>query len=383
MSLQRQIVVWIGVVALAVYALVELSGVLMPFLAGITIAYLLDPLASKLECLGLNRLGASSVILALFVAAILLILVVLVPVLTRQLTAFILSLPGIAARLQDLVILEGGKLVEHYGGETLRKLGIDAPLTPADMQSSIGSVVGQAINYAIGFLNSLWSGSRALFGLFSILVVTPVVAFYILLDWRRMTGAIDGWVPARHRSNVRAIARDIDRALAGFVRGQSVVSLILGSWYAVGLTLAGLNFGFLIGITGGFLSFVPFLGSLTVLIVSTAVAVVQGWPEWRLILVTLAVVLSGQFLEGNVLSPYLVGHSIGLHPVWLMLALVICSTLFGIPGLLIAVPLAAALGVLARFALRHYLASPLYTGERPPEPERVTFEPRIVEASRD
>lgn len=383
MSLQRQIVVWIGVVALAVYALVELSGVLMPFLAGIAIAYLLDPLASKLERLGLNRLGASSVILALFVAAILLILVVLVPVLTRQLTAFVLSLPGIAARLQDLVILEGGKLVEHYGGETLRKLGIDAPLTPADMQSSIGSVVGQAINYAIGFLNSLWSGSRALFGLFSILVVTPVVAFYILLDWRRMTGAIDGWVPARHRSNVRAIARDIDRALAGFVRGQSVVSLILGSWYAVGLTLAGLNFGFLIGITGGFLSFVPFLGSLAVLIVSTAVAVVQGWPEWRLILVTLAVVLSGQFLEGNVLSPYLVGHSIGLHPVWLMLSLVICSTLFGIPGLLVAVPLAAALGVLARFGLRRYLASPLYTGERPPEPERVTFEPRIVEAGRD
>ena len=383
MSLQRQVLIWIAVLALTVYALVALSGVLMPFLAGITIAYLLDPLASKLERLGLNRLGASAVILALFVAAILLILVVLVPVLTRQLTAFVLGLPGIAARLQDLVILEGGKLVERYGGETLRKLGIDAPLTPADMQSSIGSVVGQAINYIIGFLNSLWSGSRALFGLFSILVVTPVVAFYILLDWRRMTGAIDGWVPARHRAAVRAIARDIDRALAGFVRGQSVVSLILGTWYAVGLTMAGLNFGFLIGITGGFLSFVPFLGSLAVLIVSTAVAVVQGWPEWRLILVTLGVVLSGQFLEGNVLSPYLVGHSIGLHPVWLMLALVICSTLFGFPGLLVAVPLAAALGVLARFALRSYLASPLYTGEPETARATVTFEPRIVEAGRD
>jgi predicted PurR-regulated permease PerM len=383
MSLQRQILIWIAVLALAVYALVALSGVLMPFAAGIAIAYLLDPLACKLERLGLNRLGASALILALFVAAILLILVVLVPVLTRQLTAFVLSLPGIAARLQDLVILEGGQLVERYGGETLRKLGIDAPLTPADMQSSIGSVVGQAINYIIGFLNSLWSGSRALFGLFSILVVTPVVAFYILLDWRRMTGAIDGWVPARHRPAVRAIARDIDRALAGFVRGQSVVSLILGSWYAVGLTLAGLNFGFLIGITGGFLSFVPFLGSLAVLIVSTAVAVVQGWPEWRLILVTLAVVLSGQFLEGNVLSPYLVGHSIGLHPVWLMLALVVCSTLFGFPGLLIAVPLAAALGVLARFALRSYLASPVYTGEPAAGRATVTFEPRIVEAGRD
>ena len=377
MSLQRQVLIWIAVLGLSVYALVSLSGVLLPFLAGITIAYLLDPLASALERLGLNRLGASALILGLFVAALLLILVLLVPVLAHQLAAFALNLPGIAARLQDLVILEGGRVIESYGGETLRKLGIDGPFTPADMQSSIGSVVGQAINYAIGLVRSLWSGGRALFGLFSILVVTPVVAFYLLVDWRRMTGAIDGWLPLQHRQGVRAIARDIDRALAGFVRGQSLVSLILGTWYAVGLTLAGLNFGFLIGITGGFLSFVPFVGSLAVLVVAAAVAVVQGWPEWQLILTTLGVVLSGQFLEGNVLSPYLVGHSIGLHPVWLMLALVVCSSIFGFSGLLVAVPLAAALGVLSRFALRQYLSSPLYTGA--PERVAVTFEPRIVE----
>lgn len=381
MSLQRQLLIWAAVLGLSIYALVALSGELLPFLAGITIAYLLDPLASKLERLGLNRLGASAVILALFVAAILVILVLLVPILARQLTAFVVNLPAIAARLQDLIILEGGRFLESYGGETLRKLGIDAPFTPADMQSSIGSVVGQAINYAVGLAKSLWSGSRALFGLFSILVVTPVVAFYLLLDWRRMTAAIDGWVPLQHRASVRAIARDVDRALAGFVRGQSLVSLTLGTWYAVGLTMAGLNFGFLIGITGGLLSFIPFVGSLAVLIVSTAVAVVQGWPEWRLILTTLAVVLSGQFLEGNVLSPYLVGHSIGLHPVWLMLALVVCSSLFGFTGLLVAVPLAAAIGVLSRFALRKYLSSPLYTGA--PERVTVTFEPRIVEAGRD
>jgi len=370
MSLQRQVLIWALLLGLSVYALFVLSGVLLPFVAGITIGYLLDPLASKLERLGLNRLGATVVILALFAASILLLLVLLVPILTHQLTAFVVNLPGIAARLQTLVVEQGIRFVESYGGETLRKLGINGPFTAADMQSSIGTVVGQATNYAIQFVNSVWSGSRALFGLFSLLVITPVVAFYILLDWKRMMAAIDSWIPREHRDSVRSIARDVDTALAGFVRGQSLVSAILGLWYAVGLTLVGLNFGFLIGISGGFLSFIPYVGSLTVLIISTAVAVVQGWPDWRLIASTLAVVVAGQFLEGNVLSPYLVGASIGLHPVWLMLALVAFSSVFGFTGLLVAVPLAAAVGVLSRFALRKYLMSPLYTGEaqHPPAP---------------
>lgn len=408
MSLQRQVLIWVAVLGVGLYALYALSGILVPFLAGIAIAYLLDPLASKLERLGLNRLGATTVILALFLAMILLILVVLAPILARQLTAFVFSLPGIAARLQDLVITEGSYLVERYGGETLRKLGIEGPFTPAEMQSSLGGLVGQATNYAIGLVNSLWSGSRALFGLFSLLFITPVVAFYILLDWRRMVASIDRWVPPHHREVVRTIAREVDHALAGFLRGQSVVSLILGLWYAVGLTAVGLNFGFLIGLTGGFLSFIPFFGSLIVLFVSAAVAVVQGWPEWHLIAATIAVVMSGQFLEGNLLSPYLVGHSIGLHPVWLMLALVICSSQFGFTGLLVAVPLAAAIGVLARFALRQYMTSPLYTGELgdagpaqsivsfspphdvqggppvpSPPPGPLVLAPRVAEAGRD
>lgn len=381
MSLQRQVLIWALLLGLSVYALFVLSGVLLPFVAGITLGYLLDPLASKLERLGLNRLGATVVILALFAASILLLLVLLVPILTHQLTAFVINLPGIAAKLQTLVVEQGIRFVESYGGETLRKLGINGPFTAADMQSSIGTVVGQATNYAIQFVNSVWSGSRALFGLFSLLVITPVVAFYILLDWKRMMAAIDSWIPREHRDNVRSIARDIDTALAGFVRGQSLVSAILGLWYAVGLTLAGLNFGFLIGISGGFLSFIPYVGSLTVLIISTAVAVVQGWPDWRLIASTLAVVVAGQFLEGNVLSPYLVGASIGLHPVWLMLALVAFSSVFGFTGLLVAVPLAAAVGVLSRFALRKYLVSPLYTGEAQHQP--ASLEARRFGAGRD
>ena len=383
MSLQRQVLVWTAMLALAVVALYALSGVLAPFIAGLVVAYFLDPVATKLERMGFNRAGAAALIMLLSLAVVLAALVLLVPVLARQLAAFVVNLPGIVARLQDLLVAEAAHLVEAYGGETLRKLGVSGSITEADVQGSIGSVVGQATNYAIGVVNGIWSGRGALFGLFSLLVITPVVAFYILLDWRRMVRAIDGWIPLRHRDDIRGIASDIDRALAGFVRGQTIVSLILGAWYAFGLTGAGLNFGFLIGIAGGFLSFVPYFGSLTVLIVAAAIATVQTWPDWHLVATVAGVVMSGQVMEGYVLGPYLVGNSIGLHPVWLMLALVVCSAVFGVAGLLVAVPLSAAGGVLARYALRRYLASPLYTGATEPARPAVTFEPRVVEAGRD
>ena len=251
MSLQRQVLIWTAMIALSVVALYALSGVLAPFIAGLVVAYFLDPLATKLERMGLNRAGAAALIMLLSLAVVLATLVLLVPVLARQFAAFVVNLPGIAAKLQDLLIAEASHLVEAYGGDTLRKLGVPGPITEADLQGSIGSVVGQATAYAIGVVNGIWSGRGALFGLFSLLVITPVVAFYILLDWRRMVRAIDGWIPLRHRDDIRGIAADIDRALAGFVRGQTIVSLFLGAWYAVGLTGAGLNFGFLIGIAGG------------------------------------------------------------------------------------------------------------------------------------
>ena len=380
MSLQRQVLIWAVLLGLVLVGFYALSSVLLPFLAGMAIGYFLDPLATKLEHLGLNRLGATAVIMVLSFAVLLALGVVLVPILAHQLTAFVLNLPDIAARLQALLSDQASRLVEQYAGEMLRKFGVSGQLSGADVQNSVGNVVGQATNYAIAVVNQIWSGSRALFGLVSVLVITPVVAFYILLDWQRMVRTVDGWVPIQHRDTVRHIARDVDRALAGFVRGQTLVSVILGTWYAAGLTLAGLNFGFLIGIAGGFFSFVPYFGSLTVLIVAGAVAVVQSWPDWHLVALTVGTVMVGQVVEGYVLGPVLVGNSIGLHPVWIMLSLVVCSAVLGITGLLLAVPFSAALGVLSRFALRQYLGSALYTGEldRP-----VVSLPRSARAGRD
>jgi predicted PurR-regulated permease PerM len=359
---QRHFLIWAGIFAVLGYGLYQLSGVMLPFVAGIVLGYLLDPLADRLERFGLHRLGATVVILVLFLVVLVLLTLMLVPVLVHQFSGFIDNLPDLAAKLQAL-IAQGSRYLQDHGGETLKKLGLSDSLTPADIQNSLGSLISQASAYVIGLLRSLWFGGQALFNLFSLLVVTPVVAFYILLDWKRMIATIDGWVPLEYRTEVRLIARDIDKALAGFVRGQFIVCVFLGLWYGVGLTLVGLNFGFLIGMTGGFLSFIPYVGSLAVMIFALAVALVQAWPEWSLMAATFGVVFTGQFLEGNVLSPNLVGASVGLHPVWIIFALLAFGSLFGFTGLLVAVPVAAAVGVVLRFTLRRYLRSELYTGE--------------------
>jgi len=198
---------------------------------------------------------------------------------------------------------------------------------------------------------------------FSLIVVTPVVAFYLIYDWHRMLSTVDGWVPVQNRDTVRSLAREIDAAISGFVRGQTAVCLILGSFYSAALTISGLNFGLLIGLISGLITFIPYVGSMTGLVLALGVAVAQFWPEYGSILIVLGIFLVGQFFEGNLLAPQLVGESVGLHPVWLIFALLAFGYLFGFVGLLVAVPLAATIGVLSRFALRRYLQSSFYTGE--------------------
>src|SRR5437868_13487581 len=188
-----------------------------------------------------------------------------------------------------------------------------------------------------------------------------------------MVAPVDNWIPLEHRETVRGLAREMNEAIAGFVRGQTAVCLILGSYYAIGLTAVGLNFGLLIGLASGIITFIPYVGSMTGLVLAVGVAIAQFWPGYTPIITVLVVFFVGQFLEGYVLAPKLVGGSVGLHPVWLMFALFAFGYLLGFVGLLIAVPLAAVVGVLVRFALRRYLESPFYTGE--PASGRVGFTP--------
>lgn len=352
MALQRQILFWLGLFVVLALFLFLFSSILLPFVAGLALAYLLDPLADRLERTGLPRVWATVVILVSVVLIFVLLIMLAAPILATQLSNFVDNLPKTIARLQELIASQNKEWIDKLLGQGL-----------GQVKSSIGTIVGEGVNWLTSFLGSLWSGGQALMSVVSLLVLAPVVAFYMLIDWDRMVGAIDSWVPLRHKETIRRLAREIDEGVAGFVRGQALVCLLLGTFYAIGLTLVGLNFGLVIGLGAGLIGFVPYIGSITGLIVSLAVAIVQFWPDYTMVLVVLGVFVVGQFIEGNILQPRLVGRSVGLHPVWLMFALVAFGYLLGFVGLLVAVPLAAAVGVLVRFGLERYLASPFYTGE--------------------
>ena len=352
---QRQMKFWLIAFAAIVLVLWLLSEILLPFIMGLAIAYLLTPFVDRLERAGANRLAASLLIISIVVLLFVLVILLVAPVLGGQLASFIDNIPLYVTKLRALVTDPSRPWVQKLVGA-----GINF-----NTDKGISDLVTQGVGYLTSFLKSLWSGGRALVSLFSLMVVTPVVAFYLMYDWHRMIAAADSWVPLNQRDTVRALAREIDAAIAGFVRGQSAVCLILGSFYALALTLSGLNFGLMIGLISGLITFIPYVGSMTGLVLSLAVAVAQFWPDYYSILTVLGIFVFGQFVEGNILSPKLVGGSVGLHPVWVIFALLAFGYLFGFVGLLVAVPLAATIGVLVRFALRRYLESSLYTGERP------------------
>lgn len=362
LGLERLLAAWAAAILLVFALFYFLSSALAPFLAGLALGYLLDPVADRLQNLGLSRLGASLTILTVFILLVATVVLLVAPVLTRQLTDFIESLPGYLTTLQGLLARLSRETTGDFVRGVYEKLGLPTADASLDTQKYVNDLASEAARMGGAFLKSLVSGGAALVNMASLAVVTPVVAFYILLDWDDMVATLDSLVPPRRREDVRAIARDIDRALAGFLRGQALVCLFLGLWYSIGLSLIGLNFGFLIGVSAGILSFMPYVGSITAFVLSIIVATVQGWPDWRLPAMAVAVVSTGLFLDGNVLSPRLVGGSIGVHPVWLMFALFAAGSLFGFTGLLLAAPVAAALGVILRFAVRRYRESALFLG---------------------
>jgi predicted PurR-regulated permease PerM len=355
MTFNRQFVFWSVALIVFVAALWLLREILLPFVAGLVLAYLFDPIANRLERRGMSRALATVTIVGSFALIVVFVGVMMTPILVGQLIGLAENLPGYATKVQSVIADPGRPWLAKVLG-----------VSPGE--GDVGEMVKQATGGLTVFLRSVWSGGQALVSIVSLLVVTPVVAFYLLWDWNRMVSEIDGWLPRRHAATIRALAVEIDTAIAGFVRGQTGICLILASLYAAAYTTLGLNYGLVIGIGTGFVSFIPYVGTLSSLVVALAVAVAQFWPDWVPIAELLAICTVLQFVEGYVLAPNLVGRVVGLHPVWLIFALVASGYLLGFVGLLIAVPLAAAIGVLVRFALRRYLASPVYTGEEPQAP---------------
>ena len=356
---EPHIVFWVAALAVFIALLWLLGPILLPFVVGIAVAYLLDPLATRLTKLGLNRVVAVLVILGGFVLAVVALLLLVAPVLIKQFSAFISvfigQIPNYLQHIQNLVQDPSHPWLKRIVGDSF-----------ASADQSVGNLVLPAVDYLKGLLVSVLARGRALISIFSLVFIAPVVAFYLLCDWDRVLRSLDRLIPLPQRDTVRGLAREIDSSISGYVHGQTVVCVILGCYYAIGLTAVQLSFGLLIGVVCGLISFVPYVGSFTALIVSLGVALEQFYPHWGRIVLVAAVVLFGEFLEGNVLSPKIVGKRVGLHPVWLIFALLAFGYLFGFVGLLLAVPLAAAAGVLIRFAVQRYRASELYTGNGAP-----------------
>ncbi|KIT18157.1 AI-2E family transporter [Jannaschia aquimarina] len=346
----RQQVTYWGLAAVVFLILLWYLGeVMLPFIVGGAIAYILDPLADRLEALGLPRVGATAIITLVGLLGLLLAVGIIIPSLIRQGTALAQAAPGLFEALRDWLTIRFPDIMEEEG--LLRRGLTDL----GEMARERGGVLArQLVAGVFGVVNAL-----------VFIVVVPVVAFYMLLDWDRMVARIDELLPREHVGTIRRLASEIDRTLASFVRGQLTVCLILGTFYSVGLMLVGLQFGLVVGAIAGLITFIPYVGALVGGGLAIGLALFQFWGEWTSIGLVAAIFAAGQFLEGNILTPKLVGESVGLHPVWLLFALSAFGTIYGFVGMLVAVPVAAALGVLARFLVSEYKASRLYTGANP------------------
>ncbi|MCU0888075.1 MAG: AI-2E family transporter [Rubritepida sp.] len=345
----------LGVAAALLLVLWTFSAILTPFVLAACIAYFLDPLASRLARLGLPRWFSAILLVALLLLLGLLALLLLYPLVIAQIGVLLARLPGyittINAALRDFLL----QLEEAAGPEM-----VDARLREL--------IIGQA-GAMVGWLGTaatrLIGGGIALFNVFTLAVVTPVVSFYLLRDWPGIIGRIAGWLPRRSAPTIMVLARDVDRVLSAWLRGQLLCCLALGVFYASMLSAAGLELGLMVGLVSGFLSFIPYVGSLTGFVLAVLLAIGQ-WGDWNGVILVAGIFVAGQVLEGYVIYPRLLGDRVELHAVWVIFALFAGGVAFGFLGVLLAVPIAAAVGVLARHWLKRYLDSPIYLD--PPRP---------------
>ena len=344
---------WLIAIALFFLALYVLRGMLLPFVAGFALAYFLDPIADRLERAGMRRVPAVVVLSVAFALVVAGLAVVLVPVIQAQIVTLIGNAPGYADRFWAAISPHVDWAIDHLPPEQVQSL-----------KDAAGGFAGNAVSWLGGFAKGLLKQGFAVINVVSFLVVTPVVTIYLLRDWDRMVARVDSYLPRAQTPTIRAIFADIDRTLAGFVRGQATVCLCLAAIYGGGLSLVGLEAGLLVGIGTGLLSFIPYVGSITGFAISMVLALVQ-FSDWAHIAGVMAVFGVGQTLEGYFLTPRLVGNRVGLHPVWVLFALFAGGNLFGFLGVLVALPVAAVIGVLVRYALRRYLARDAYTNETP------------------
>ncbi|HEX2151195.1 MAG TPA: AI-2E family transporter [Stellaceae bacterium] len=347
---------WIGLVLLVVVVLGLVQSILMPFVVGFAIAYVLTPAVARLERWGIRRTLASFLVLILFLLGLSLILVILVPLIQGQVIQLIVSIPALVSSLQNQLTNLVELLQQRLPAEDVARL-----------RDMLGAKMAEALTWLALLLQSLITSSFAILNILSLVIVTPIVTFFLLRDWEKMVAVIDSYLPRPSLETVRGQARLVSDTLVGFVHGQALICLILAAYYAGALSIVGLHSALAIGVLIGVLAIIPILGVATGFILALSLAVSQ-YGTWTAVVKVCAIFAVGQMAEANILTPKLLGDRVHLHPVWVIFALFAGGTLFGFIGVLLAVPAAAVIGVLARFALSRYRQSTLYKGA-PPETE--------------
>jgi predicted PurR-regulated permease PerM len=343
---------WLICGVLTALVLWVLEPVLLPFVAGLAIAYVLDPPVARLERWGIGRTAGALIVMVVFAALVALAIALVLPILIEQVQGLANKAERAAFDLYDLL------------KPWIRELMRDTPGAQSSSSKAVENAP-KAMSWLGAIVAGFWTGGLAIVNLLSLLFVTPIVAFYMMRDWPSIVRTVDGWLPRDHAPLIRQQLREVDRRMSGFLRGQAMVCLSLGIFYAIGLTLAGLNYGLLIGFFTGILTFIPYVGMVVGMATGVAVAIFQ-FGEWQMVALILGIFILGQVLEGNFVSPILVGDQVGLHPVWVILAVLAGGALYGITGVLLSIPVAAAIGVLVSFALDRYLESPFYHGRGGP-----------------
>lgn len=325
--------------------------IMAPFIVGFAVAYLLNPVVGKMEKRRFPRWLSALLILGLFFIVLILALILAVPLLVREMIDFIKLMPVAFENAREWLITTFPGYDIPQSLQDVRDLDTDV------LSERLGSVV----EFSKNLLGNIFRSGIAVIGFVAFLTLMPIVAFYLLIDWPRLVGKIDSLLPEKKAGRIKIMLSEIDDSLAGFIRGQLMVCSILGGFYAIALTLLGLDYGFFVGVAAGLLSIIPYVGSIFGLVASVGLAFYQ-FGGWEYPLAAFMIFIVGQLIEGNYLTPKLVGDSIGLHPLWVIFALMAGGMLLGLLGMMIAVPVAAILAVLIRHAIDIYKHSAYFKG---------------------
>ncbi len=351
---------WSFVFIIFLALLFVFKAMLLPFVLALAISYFLEPLMKKLDKTGFGRGVSALIILFVFFIFTLGFFAAILPIAYRESLEFSKDFPSYIDHLWLWLQPLSEQLHTILGYS-------DA----GDLRALLVKNAGTAANISAKLMQQVLAGGQAFANLLSLFFITPLVAYFMMKEWPYITHWIKDLMPQDHKKTILDLLTQIDQKISGFVRGQISVAVILGVTYAIALSLAGLKYGFLIGLLAGLLSIVPMLGSALGLLVSVLIAWFQAGDIMFVFLIA-GIFLIGQVIEGNILTPKLVGGSVGLHPLWVFFALMAGGAIFGILGMLLAVPVAAIIGVLLAFAITQYKSSPYYKGKKkaPSKPKK-------------